>query len=137
MRQKLSFMTLITNTKLVFMLLLVSVPIWGKTLFPYCRTKRQKNHCFNMVHLRKISLAESRGSNMFFNNKEPKCLTDWATLANKDLETQNSCLNNRQEMLYGNQRYLIKKVNGETRTCNSLDRTQELSWLSYLGRSIY
>ena len=31
--------------------------------------KRQKNHCFNMVRLRKISLAESRGSSRFFNNK--------------------------------------------------------------------
>ena len=38
-------------------------------LVPYCMTKRQKNHCFNMVHLRKISLAESRGSSRFFNNK--------------------------------------------------------------------
>ena len=54
----------------------------------------------------------------------PKSLTDCATLVNKDLETQNSCSNNRQ---FGNQRYLIKKVNGEARTCNSLDRTQELS----------
>ena len=48
---------------------MVFVPIWGKTLVPYCRTKRQKNHCFNMVRLRKISLAESRGSSRFFNNK--------------------------------------------------------------------
>ena len=38
-------------------------------LVPYCMTKRQKNHCFNMVRLRKISLAESRGSSRFFNNK--------------------------------------------------------------------
>ena len=69
LRQKLSFMMLITNTNFVFKLRLVFVPIWGKTLVPYCRTKRQKNHCFNMVHLRKISLAESRGSSRFFNNK--------------------------------------------------------------------
>ena len=67
--QKLSFMTLITNTNFVFKLRLLFLPIWGKTLVPYCRTKRQKNHCFNMVRLRKISLAESRGSSRFFNNR--------------------------------------------------------------------
>ena len=66
---KVVLMTLITNTNFVFKLRLVFVPIWGKTLVPYCRTKRQKNHCFNMVRLRKISLAESRGSSRFFNNK--------------------------------------------------------------------
>ena len=67
----------------------------------------------------------------------PKCLTDWATLADEDLETINSFLNNRQEILYGNQRYLIKKVIGEAKTCNFLDKTQILSWLSYLGRWMY
>ena len=67
--QKLSLMMLITDTNFVFKLHLVFVPIWGKMLVPYCMTKRQKNHCFNMVRLRKISFAESRGSSRFFNNK--------------------------------------------------------------------
>ena len=31
--------------------------------------KRQKNYCFNVVHLRKILVAESKGSSRFFNNK--------------------------------------------------------------------
>ena len=69
LRQKLSLMTLISYTNFVFKLCLAFVPIWGKMLVPYCRMKRQKNHCFNMVRLRKISLAESRGSSRFFNNK--------------------------------------------------------------------
>ena len=64
-RQKLSFMTLITNTNFIFKSSLVFVPTWGKMLVPYCTTKRQKNHCFNMVRLKKISIAESRGSSRF------------------------------------------------------------------------
>ena len=50
-------------------------------LVPYCRTKRQKNHCFNMVRLRKISLAESRGSSrpslQFLFIVEVLCNTTW------------------------------------------------------------
>ena len=64
---------------------------------------------------------------------EPKCLTDWATLPNKDMEILDSCLNNRQEMLHENERYLNKKVIGKARTCNLLGRTQMLNWLSYFG----
>ena len=60
---------MITKTNFIFKFRLVFVPIWGKTLVPYCMTKRQINHCFNMVRLKKISLAESRGSSRFFNNQ--------------------------------------------------------------------
>ena len=49
------------------------------------------------------------------------------------METLNSCFNNRQEMLHGNQKYLNKKVIGKAKTCNPLDRTQVLNWLRYLG----
>ena len=51
-------------------------------LVPYCRTKRQKNHCFNMVRLRKILLAESRGSSRFSNNKVVTDFDFWHFLKN-------------------------------------------------------
>ena len=54
--------------------------------------------------------------------------------ADEDSETRNSCLNNRQEMLHGNERYSNKKVNGKARTCNTLGRTQVLNWLSYFSK---
>ena len=59
----------ITGTKFVFKSHLVFVSFYAKHYFPIVRRKDKKNHCFNVWHLRKISIAERRGSSRFFNNK--------------------------------------------------------------------
>ena len=49
--------------------LLVKVPFWAKTMVPYESQKREKIHISYIVHPRKISLTESRGSSSFLYQK--------------------------------------------------------------------
>ena len=69
MSQSFFFMVHITNINFASKQAFAKAPISDKTLLPYCREKRQNNHYSKMVHLRKILLAESRGSSRFTNNK--------------------------------------------------------------------
>ena len=64
--QKLPRIMFIYNTYLVFLKKLVNMLFRDKMLVTYCKKKRQKIHIFNLVHLRTIPLAESRGSSRFF-----------------------------------------------------------------------
>ena len=65
--QKLPFMVPMTNTNFVYKQQFVKIAFLGKTLAPYSKAKRQKIHISEMVHLKMISLAESRGSSRFLN----------------------------------------------------------------------
>ena len=67
--QKLLNIIFISNTHFNFFWELNNMPILAKMLVPYCKMKSQQIQHFNMVHPRDISLAESRGSSRFFNNK--------------------------------------------------------------------
>ena len=55
----------ISNTYLIFKNILVNTDFLNKMLVPYCKSKRHIFHILDLVHPRKISLAESRGSIRF------------------------------------------------------------------------
>ena len=64
--QKLPGIILVTSTNVILKNILVKVPFWAKTMVPYESQKREKIHISYIVHPRKISLTESRGSRSFF-----------------------------------------------------------------------
>ena len=64
--QKLPGIIVVTSTNFIFKNILVKVPFWAKTMVPYESQKREKIHISYIVHPRKISLTESRGSRSFF-----------------------------------------------------------------------
>ena len=76
--QKLPGIILVTNTNFIFKNILVKVPFWVKTSVPYESRKREKIHISYIVHLRKISLSESRGSRSFFILKSGVHFPFWA-----------------------------------------------------------
>ena len=78
--QKLPGIILVTNTNFIFKNILGKVSFWAKTLVPYESRKREKIHISYIVHLRKISLAESRGSRSFFILKSGVHFSFWARL---------------------------------------------------------
>ena len=78
--QKLPGIILVTNTNFIFKNILVKVPFWAKTLDPYESQKREKNCISYIVHPRKISLTESRGSSSFFILKSGVHFSFWACL---------------------------------------------------------
>ena len=63
--QKLPGIILVTSTNFILKNILVKVPFWAKTMVPYESQKREKIHISYIVHPRKISLTESRGSRSF------------------------------------------------------------------------
>ena len=64
--QKLPGIILVTSRNFILKNILVKVPFWAKTMVPYESQKREKIHISYIVHPRKISLTESRGSRSFF-----------------------------------------------------------------------
>ena len=64
--QKLPDIILVTSINFILKNILVKVPFWAKTMVPYESWKREKIHISYIVHPRKISLTESRGSKSFF-----------------------------------------------------------------------
>ena len=63
--QKLPGIILVTSTNFILKNILVKVPFWAKTMVPYESQKRERIHISYIVHPRKISLTESRGSRSF------------------------------------------------------------------------
>ena len=63
--EKLPRIMFISNTYLIFKNILVYIDFLNKMLVPYCKSKRHIFHILDLVHPRKISLAESRGSIRF------------------------------------------------------------------------
>ena len=78
--QKLPGIILVINTNFIFENILVKVPFLAKTLVPYESRKREKNRVSYIVHPRKISLTESRGSSSFFILKSGVGFSFWARL---------------------------------------------------------
>ena len=76
--QKLPGIILVTSTNFISKNTLVKVPFWAKTIVPYESKKREKIHISYIVHLRKISLTESRGSRSFFIIKSGVHFSFWA-----------------------------------------------------------
>ena len=63
--EKLPRIMFISNTYLIFKNILVNTDFLNKMSVPYCKSKSQLFHILDLVHPRKISLAESRGSIRF------------------------------------------------------------------------
>ena len=63
--EKLPRIMFISNTYLIFKNILVYTDFLNKMLVPYCKSKRHIFYILDLVHPRKISLAESRGSIRF------------------------------------------------------------------------
>ena len=78
--QKLPGIILVTGTNFIVKNILVKVPFWAKTLVPYESRKREKIHISYIMHPRKISLTESRGSRSFFILKSGVHFSFWAHL---------------------------------------------------------
>ena len=76
--QKLPGIILVTSTNFILKNILVKVPFWAKTIVPYESQKREKIHISYIVHPRKISLTESRGSRSFFILKSGVHFSFWA-----------------------------------------------------------
>ena len=76
--QKLPGIILVTSTNFIWKNVLVKVPFWAKTMVPYESRKREKIHISYIVHPRKISLTESRGSRSFFIIKSGVHFSFWA-----------------------------------------------------------
>ena len=76
--QKLPGIILVTSTNFILKNILVKVPFWAKTMVPYESQKREKIHISYIVHPRKISLTESRGSRSFFILKSGVHFSFWA-----------------------------------------------------------
>ena len=76
--QKLPGIILVTSTNFILKNILVKVPFWAKTIVPYESQKREKIHISYIVHPRKISLTESRGSRSFFIIKSGVHFSFWA-----------------------------------------------------------
>ena len=64
--QKLPFIIFVANRNFIFINISIKIPFRAKTLVPYESQKREKIHISYIVHPRKISLTESRGSRSFF-----------------------------------------------------------------------
>ena len=78
--QKLPGIILVNSTNFILKNILVKVPFWAKTMVPYESRKREKIHISYIVHRRKISLTESRGSRSFFILKSGVHFSFWARL---------------------------------------------------------
>ena len=76
--QKLPGINLVTNTNFILKNILVKVPFWAKTMVPYESQKKEKIHISYILHPRKISLTESRGSSSFFILKSGVHFSFWA-----------------------------------------------------------
>ena len=78
--QKLPFIIFVANRNFIFKNISIKIPFRAKTLVPYESRKREKIHISYIVHPRKISLAESRGSRSFFILKSGVHFSFWACL---------------------------------------------------------
>ena len=69
---------LVTSTNFILKNIFVKVPFWAKMMVPYESQKREKIHISYIVHPRKISLTESRGTRSFFILKSGVHFSFWA-----------------------------------------------------------
>ena len=76
--QKLPFIIFVANRNFIFINISIKIPFRAKTLVPYESQKREKIHISYIVHPRKISLTESRGSRSFFILKSGVHFSFWA-----------------------------------------------------------
>ena len=76
--QKLPGIILVTSTNFIFKNILVKVPFWAETMVPNESQKREKIHISYIMHPRKNSRTESRGSRSFFILKSGVHFSFWA-----------------------------------------------------------